>query len=83
MTDQPDLDFGVALPPLPVRPLRGGYARRPGGGPEGETCGSCAHLASHGGGNRTYYKCGLVAWTHGAATDIRKRSPACELWAGP
>jgi hypothetical protein len=80
MIDQPDLDFGAPLPPLPVKPLRGGYARRPGGGPDGETCGSCAHLVRRGHHDKTYFKCSLVAETRGPGTDIRKRSPACELW---
>jgi hypothetical protein len=82
VTSQPDLDFGAPLPPLAERPARGGYAWPPGSGPAGETCGSCRHLVAHG-RTRNYWKCGLVAWTHGAATDIRKRSPACELWAEP
>jgi len=59
-------------------PKANGYAARPGTGPEGETCGTCAHcrvkqLA------RRFYKCALLiaAWTGGRATDICVRSPAC------
>ncbi len=48
-------------------------------GPAGETCGSCANLVHHG-RSRCYFKCGLIAWTHGPGTDIRKRDPACSLW---
>lgn len=57
-----------------------GYFYHPGTGPAGETCGSCKHCAS---GNR-YSKCALnrARWTHGRATDILVRSPACRHWEG-
>lgn len=48
-------------------------------GPD-EWCASCAHLDSHKTYRKTFYKCGLVNWTHGAATDIRKSDPACAKW---
>lgn len=48
-------------------------------GPEGETCGSCANLVRHS----RFFKCGLVSWTRGPGTDIRKRDPACSRWAAP
>jgi hypothetical protein len=57
----------------------------PGTGPEGETCGTCRYLVrrrnSEGRGN-THPKCGKMQhrWTHGAATDIRVRWPACSHW---
>jgi hypothetical protein len=58
-----------------------GYAARPGSGPAGETCATCKHLCRirHA---KTYLKCGLVkhAWTGGPKTDIRAKSPACQLW---
>jgi len=58
-----------------------GYAARPGSGPEGESCKTCKHLSRvrHA---KTYLKCGLVkhAWTAGPKTDIRAKSPACQLW---
>lgn len=58
-----------------------GFAARPGTGPAGETCGSCAHRCtiSHG---KNYQKCGLIRhrWTGGPATDIRLKSPACMHW---
>ena len=61
-----------------------GYAARPGTGPEGETCGSCANcrLRTSRGGRR-YHKCQLLygAWTNGRATDVLISSPACEKWA--
>lgn len=62
----------------PVRKIpRGGYAAPPGTGPKGETCGGCKHIA----GER-YKKCRVVRarWTHGPATDIRSRAPACSKW---
>lgn len=65
-------------PPAPRPPSRG-HAAMPGGGPKGETCGTCDHLVRHGRG-RTYFKCGLIRWTSGAATDIRAKDPACERW---
>ena len=58
-----------------------GYAAPPGTGPEGETCGSCRHLAYvwHA---KKYFKCGLMRahWTGGAGTDVLKRAPACRNW---
>lgn len=58
-----------------------GYAALPGTGPEGETCGSCAHHVRTA-WSRTYHKCGLnrVNWTHGPGSDIRVRSAACSRW---
>lgn len=58
-----------------------GYAAEPGTGPEGETCGSCAHHATVS-YSKIYHKCGLLrqVWTGGRATDILVRSPACRLW---
>jgi len=79
MADQPDLPFGTALPPITPRPVVRGYARRPGTGPEGQTCGTCANVVCKS-YSRNYYKCGLVKTTGGPATDIRLSSPACELW---
>jgi hypothetical protein len=45
----------------------------------GETCGNCAHLTGHS-RTRTYWKCDLVATTHGPGTDIRLGWPACIRW---
>lgn len=60
-----------------------GFAGTPGTGPEGETCGSCAHIRRlNEGGNRTYPKCYLMSasWGKSARTDILVRSPACYRW---
>lgn len=61
--------------------IRRGYAARPGTGPAGETCGSCEHFVSY----RRYCKCDLLRriWTHGAGTDILKKSTACSKWVKP
>lgn len=63
----------------PAKPR--GHAWTPGTGPAGETCGSCAHL-SRVRLAKTYLKCGRVRenWTHGPATDVRARDPACKQW---
>lgn len=59
-----------------------GYPRRPGSGPAGETCRTCAHHRATGAGRKNYFKCFLLKfrWTHGPGTDIRLKSPACNLW---
>lgn len=55
-----------------------GYAAPPGTGPEGETCGSCEHLARF----RRFPKCALNhgAWTHTRRTDVLVRAVACQRW---
>lgn len=58
---------------------RKGYAAEPGTGPAKETCGSCKHHIVKRFANN-YHKCNLVAYTGGAGTDIRVRSPACSKW---
>lgn len=51
-----------------------------GSGPAGETCGSCQNCCHVQGHTKWYYKCLKMEklWTHGAATDIRKKWPACK-----
>lgn len=58
-----------------------GYAHPPGTGPEGETCGTCKHMARNK-WSKVYLKCDLARhlWTHGPGSDIRARSPACKAW---
>lgn len=61
-----------------------GYAAPPGTGPEGETCGTCAHCRIRAiGKHRRVYKCALMinAWNGDRATDVLKRSPACAKFA--
>lgn len=52
-------------------------------GPDGETCGSCKHLEVNQPYKKRFYKCGLVNWTHGAGTDIRKKDQSCQRWEKP
>jgi hypothetical protein len=58
-----------------------GYAALPGTGPDGETCGSCAHVAHFD----RWAKCRLVRgrWTGGRGSDVKVRSPACRRWEAP
>lgn len=58
-----------------------GHAAIPGTGPEGETCGSCAHKATLQYA-KAYLKCELMRrhWTGGEATDIRAGDSACRKW---
>ncbi len=62
------------------RSIRKGFAAMPGTGPDGETCGSCAHCYFVQPNVKRFYKCRLTKLTHGAASDIKKRSPACARW---
>ncbi|ODV27971.1 MAG: hypothetical protein ABT19_00235 [Rhodanobacter sp. SCN 68-63] len=60
-----------------------GYAAKPGTGPAGETCNTCAHCRLRvSRADRRYYKCQLLVgqWTAGRATDVVLRSPACAKW---
>ncbi|MGH8326882.1 MAG: hypothetical protein ACRET2_08985 [Steroidobacteraceae bacterium] len=61
-----------------------GYAAPPGTGPAGETCGSCKHCGRMRQAKR-WIKCLLMRarWSHGRATDILARSPACSKWESP
>ena len=93
MTTQGDLfHLDRALTPAERRQLhvrtrskKRGHAAPPGTGPEGETCGSCAHIVRAGSSKRIYMKCGLMraVWTHGPGTDIRARDLACGKWERP
>lgn len=74
----------MVLPESATRfPRKRGHAARPGGGPAGETCGSCGHRVSVVGGKKTFSKCALNKrnWTHGSGSDITRKDPACALWA--
>jgi hypothetical protein len=59
----------------------GGYYMQPGSGPAGETCRTCKFGASTGNKGK-YKKCLKMrhAWTNGAGSDIKLRSPACSGW---
>lgn len=64
------------------REVPDGYARRPGSGPQGQTCGGCKNCVQVNGGRKNYWKCLVIEhrWTHGYGTDIRRKSPACSMW---
>lgn len=93
MTEERDL-WGKPIPepgPRPQAPARGsgrgrraatGHAAPAGSGPEGKTCGDCAHYTRVEYHNKTYRKCGKVRahWTHGPGTDIRRKDPACRYF---
>jgi len=55
------------------------YAAEPGTGPAGATCHSCAFLR-YTGHAKEHPKCGRTKYTHGDATTILTRSPACRLY---
>ena len=58
-----------------------GYVMPPGSGPEGETCGSCAHVCRFR-QSKALAKCGLNKriWTGSRTTDVNVTSPACSKW---
>lgn len=78
MTTEQDL-FGQPIKE-PVK-YSAGYFARPGSGPEGQTCGTCIHANGTGRAGK-YKKCARMKriWSHGAGTDIKLKSPACEGW---
>ena len=56
-----------------------GYAARPGSGPSGEFCRTCANAVRVDG---RYWKCELLRrnWSACYTTDIRLKAPACSYW---
>ncbi len=73
------LDMLGGPPPVFVKNPVWGYAARPGSGPAGESCKTCA-CAYAVGRTRNYWKCSLVKRTSGPGSDIRLKSPACSQW---
>lgn len=74
LRDKPNL---VVLPQV-----RGGYAARPGTGPESETCRTCKHSCplEVSSGHR-FWKCVIgKGLTYSETSDIRLKSPACRKW---
>jgi len=67
---------------VPKYVARDAYPALPGTGPEGKRCRHCANCVSVNGGSRSYPKClaNKGRWTHGRATDINTRMPACRLF---
>jgi hypothetical protein len=67
----------------PARKVVGGYAGRPGEGPDGETCGTCIYSLRVRHNTKCFWKCGHLRGrgvTRSEASDIRKSSPACQFW---
>ena len=64
------------------RPKRTATPYSPGTGPDGETCGTCAHAVVKPMESRNYWKCGEAkgAWTNSVNSDIRLKWPACRGW---
>ena len=66
---------------VPQKKLGIGYAGTPGKGPTGETCGTCTYCRANG-HSRKFWKCrherGYVSFSE--ASDIRRKTPACEFW---
>ena len=68
------------------RKIKTGYPMPPGSGPAGETCKTCAHCCRRvSGSGKVFLKCAvkMSLWTSGAGTDIKAKSPACQLWDRP
>ena len=63
----------------PARLTVGGYPYKPGTGPAGQTCKTCANAYCKAMG-KNYWKCRLVRATSGPGSDIRLKSPACRAW---
>lgn len=57
----------------PIVRMRGKF----GNGPEGATCGGCAHLVCVRGYRKNYHKCGLYRISQSEASDFRKKWLAC------
>ena len=86
MPDALDM-FGEPLRPPSKRKARvmpdRAHAATPGTGPEGESCGTCVHLARRRSpAGSLFRKCGLMRkqWTAGYGTDVRCKDAACGLW---
>lgn len=75
----PDL-FGAEIREPKKNQVKG-YASRPGSGPAGETCRTCARKVQRHVTSRRYWKCSLLKPTAGPGTDIRLKSPACAYWS--
>jgi len=65
---------------ITVRGCLDAYAAIPGTGPAGESCRTCRNSRRRNHGHRAYWKCRLVRESHGPATDIRLKTPACRRW---
>lgn len=59
-----------------------GYAARPGTGPKGQRCNTCAHFQRVVQDGRKAAKCELAArvWSAGERSDVKHNAPACRDW---
>lgn len=78
----PEMRAAALRPKRRRDPVPRGHAWKPGTGPEGETCKTCAHRVRLHYHNKVYQKCGKneAGWTHGRGSDIRVADPACKFW---
>lgn len=60
-----------------------GYAAKPGTGPRGQRCATCAYCLEVVQGVHRVRKCQVVVrkWTPGPETNIKHNAPACSEWA--
>lgn len=79
LVTRPTMDELRALMPTKGGKQRGLYAAPAGTGPAGKACRDCAHLR-HTGNVKKHPKCGKVKYTHGDATTIKTRTPACRVF---
>jgi len=72
----------VELDSVPVRKRDHSHPYACGTGPAGQTCGTCSKLCRVHYHDKTYRKCHVLMkhWSHGGATDIRRKDPACKSW---
>jgi len=75
---QPTFEEMRARMPTSSGKYKGLYAAPPGTGPAGRTCGTCDNLLYTHHTKAKHPKCGLTEYTHGDATTILTRTPACE-----
>lgn len=79
---QPTLEELRRALPVVGQKRRGLYFAAPGTGPEGKTCHDCAHLI-YVRPSAKHPKCDRTKYTHGDATTIRTRTPACRGFEEP
>lgn len=84
--ETPNLDLFGVTPAFNLHRGAGrpnGYAAEPGSGPTGESCKTCDNCVRVKLSSKSVYKCELVAWTGGRATDVLVTAPACRFWVRP
>ena len=66
----------------PMKPWNRAYPAEPGSGPADESCKTCSNRVRKEYNSKVYQKYELMRryWTHGGASDIKAKSPACRYW---